>query len=432
MKIRLGLTRRQKEAIGLLQIGTFLEYFDLLLYVHMAVLLNELFFPKTDPHTQALLAAFAFCSTYIMAPVGALVFGYVGDRFGRKRVVIITTAMMAASCLILANLPTYSQIGITATLMITLCRMLQGMAASSEATGAQIFITEITKPPVQYLAVSTIGISSSLGACSALGLATLVTSSQIGWRTAFSVGAVVAVVGAIARFRLFETPEFVQMQVKRQEQKTLSLEPVIKDKIAKQTMLAYFLVYCGCPLTFYLAFMYFSPVLKSFGYTPEKIIVHNFVLCIFSTMISTMFATMSYRMPPLKILRARGVGTLVFATVLPMAMVNVSSPPDVFFLQLLILLVGLEPLPADAIFIKCFPVLKRFKYVGLLGSLRMVVMFTGTSFGFVYLNESIGHWGLTVIMVPIAIGFLWGVNHFRKIEKSNRLDTELAPLSLAA
>ncbi len=58
-----SLTKEQKRAVGLLSIGTFLEYFDLMLYVHMAVLLNELFFPRTDPHTASLLAAFAFCSS---------------------------------------------------------------------------------------------------------------------------------------------------------------------------------------------------------------------------------------------------------------------------------------------------------------------------------------------------------------------------------
>ena len=89
-----SLNIRQKEAIGLLSIGTFLEYFDLLLYVHMSVLLNELFFPKTDPHTAALLAAFAFCSSYVLRPFGALIFGYLGDHIGRKSTVIITTMMM--------------------------------------------------------------------------------------------------------------------------------------------------------------------------------------------------------------------------------------------------------------------------------------------------------------------------------------------------
>ena len=75
------LRPNEKEAVGLLQIGTFLEYFDLMLYVHMSVLLNELFFPKTDPYTASLLSAFAFCSTYIFRPFGALLFGYLGDKF---------------------------------------------------------------------------------------------------------------------------------------------------------------------------------------------------------------------------------------------------------------------------------------------------------------------------------------------------------------
>lgn len=107
MGILSNLKRDQKEAIGLLQIRTFLEYFDLMLYVHMAILLNELFFPKTDPHTAALLSAFAFCSTYVLRPIGALIFGYLGDNIGRKATVIITTTMMSVSCIIMATLPTY-------------------------------------------------------------------------------------------------------------------------------------------------------------------------------------------------------------------------------------------------------------------------------------------------------------------------------------
>ena len=70
------LGSEQKKAVGLLSIGTFLEYFDLMLYIHMAVLLNELFFPKTDPFTASLLSAFAFCSSYVLRPFGALVFGF--------------------------------------------------------------------------------------------------------------------------------------------------------------------------------------------------------------------------------------------------------------------------------------------------------------------------------------------------------------------
>ncbi len=108
-----SLTKQQKEAIGLLSIGTFLEYFDLMLYVHMAVLLNELFFPKADTHTTSLLSAIAFCSTFVARPIGALLFGWIGDNIGRKSTVIITTSMMAISCIVMANLPTYAQIDVT-------------------------------------------------------------------------------------------------------------------------------------------------------------------------------------------------------------------------------------------------------------------------------------------------------------------------------
>lgn len=135
-----SLTRQQKEAVGLLSIGTFLEYFDLMLYVHMAVLLNELFFPKTDPHTASLLSALGFCSSFVFRPIGAWFFGWIGDTVGRKTTVVITTFLMAFSCLIMFSLPTYAQIGITASVLITICRIAQGMSSLGEVVEVQNYI----------------------------------------------------------------------------------------------------------------------------------------------------------------------------------------------------------------------------------------------------------------------------------------------------
>ena len=188
MNILSALRRDQKEAIGLLQVGTFLEYFDLMLYVHMAVLLNELFFPKTDPQTASIISAFAFCSTFVFRPFGALIFGYIGDHVGRKTTVIITTMMMSVSCVIMANLPTYAQIGITAAWLFTICRIVQGLSSMGEIIGCQIYITEITKPPVQYPAVGFIWVAADFGAVVALGIASLVTTTGLNWRVAFWIG----------------------------------------------------------------------------------------------------------------------------------------------------------------------------------------------------------------------------------------------------
>ena len=82
-----SLTKEQREAVGLLSIGTFLEYFDLMLYVHMAGMLNELFFEPTDPKTTSLMMAFAFCTTFVFRPIGAVIFGWLGDTIGRKSTV---------------------------------------------------------------------------------------------------------------------------------------------------------------------------------------------------------------------------------------------------------------------------------------------------------------------------------------------------------
>ncbi len=95
IKLPQELTKNQKQSIALIQIGTFLEYFDLYLYIHMAVVLNVIFFPKTDPYTASLLAAFTFSSTFLLRPLGALFFGYIGDNVSRKTSVVMTTLIMA-------------------------------------------------------------------------------------------------------------------------------------------------------------------------------------------------------------------------------------------------------------------------------------------------------------------------------------------------
>ncbi|KJV91695.1 MFS transporter [Rickettsia bellii] len=207
VKEQRSLTREQKKAVGLLSIGTFLEYVDFMLYIHMGVLLNEIFFaPTYSPYSAALLGAFSFSAPFIVRPIGALIFGWIGDRIGRKSTVIITTSIMATSCLIIANLQSYAQIGITASIIVIICRILQGMSSIGEVIGVELYFTETIKPPKSYQVVGLIGIFSVLGGTAALGLASLVTSYGFNWRLAFWVGAGIAFIGMAARTTLRETP----------------------------------------------------------------------------------------------------------------------------------------------------------------------------------------------------------------------------------
>lgn len=421
-----SLTREQKEAVGLLSIGTFLEYFDLMLYVHMAVLLNELFFPKTDPDTASILSAFAFCSTFVFRPFGALIFGWLGDNISRKATVVITTALMAFSCILMANLPTYSQIGIAASWLITICRILQGMSSVGEIVGAELYLTEITTPPIQYPIVSFIAIFSVVGTVAALAVASLFTSFGLNWRIAFWIGAAIAMVGAVARTALRETPEFADAKRRLQKRvdqtyinsKVLENDPILNEKANKKTTLYLFLVNCAWPACFYFAYVHCGNILKSsFGYNAESVIHHNLIISIIQLVGLITISLLSYKIYPLKILKTKLAIFSIGILACPYLLQNTHSPAYVFIIQSFIVLFAVDTVPAVSIFFKYFPVFKRFTYSSLIYAISRALMYIITSFGIIYLTKYFGHYGLLIVIIPLNVGCVLGINHFENLEK---------------
>jgi MHS family proline/betaine transporter-like MFS transporter len=426
-----SLSYEQKEALGLLQIGTFLEYFDLMLYIHMAVLLNELFFPATDSHTAALLTALAFCSTYVMRPIGALIFGWLGDNIGRRSTIIITTVMMSVSCVLMANLPTYSQIGITATWLVTICRVAQGMSSMGEFVGAQIYVTESISRPFSYPAVAFVSLASMLGGIVALGVAALVTNFYMNWRLAFWIGAVIALVGAVARTRLRETPEFLEMKRQKMKERVAELSSdedytdpgstaamPWKEPIKVKTLVYYFLVYCGWPLSFYLAYMYFNPMLKQdFGYTSSQIIMHNFYLSIVPLVSGIFWALLSYRFHPIRIMKVKWVFIFSLMLAMPFLILTLNSPVHLFLLQASILILHLGSMPGEAVFYIHLPIYRRFTFGSFLYALSRALMYIITAFGLVFLGDYFGPFGLWFITLPITVAFLYGLLYFEGLER---------------
>lgn len=419
-----SLTREQKESIGLLSVGTFLEYFDLMLYVHMAVLLNEVFFPTADPHTTALMSALAFCSTFVFRPIGALIFGYIGDNFGRRTTVIITTFMMACSCLVMANLPTYEQIGITAAWLVTLCRITQGMSSMGEITGAELYLTETIKPPIQYPVVSLIPAFATVGTMVALGVATLVTSQGFNWRLAFWFGSCVALVGTIARTALRETPEFThaKMQIKHIfadaaiNEVDYAKKFTVKSNISASV--SYFAIQCAWPVCFYLAYVHCGSILQnSFAYSAEQVIHNNFIVSIIQFISCLVLTYLSSRFHPLKINKVRVWIFILFAVACPVILNNITSAFQVLLLQSFIVSFGLDDSPACPIFYKHFAVLKRFTYVCFIYAASRAVMYVIVSFGLIYLIKYFGNAGLLAIVLPIAVGYLLGLRHFDILER---------------
>jgi len=428
MHVMIRLSKERKEAIFLLQIGTFLEYFDLMLFVHMAVVLNELFFPKFDPFTNSLLSAFAFCSTFALKPVGALVFGYIGDKVGRKHTVIITTIVMAISCLIMANVPTYAQIGITASWVITICRGLQGMSSIGESIGAELYTAELIPVPLRYKAVGYIGFAGVVGMVVSLIVAKVILSLGINWRIVFWIGAIIALVGSAARVTLRESPDFsdakrrlLNMLEKAEKNPNLLNEnPAWEEKVNKKTSLAYFLIFCGWPFCFYFSYVHCGGILKEqFHYTKEALIHHNLMISIFNLVGLFLFIRLTEKIHPLIILKAKLIIYIPFLFMVPWLLLNTKSDSTIFIIQIFGVIFGHSTIPAKAIFLMHFPIFKRFRYASMITAISHVTLYIITSFGLVYAVKFFGEYGILLISLPVTFSFLWGLLHFEKLEKDS-------------
>ena len=426
------LSRSQIKSILILAMGTFLQYFDLMLYVHMAVILNELFFPKTDPYIASLLSAAAFFSTYMLRPFGAIIFGYLGDHYGRKYIVVITTSIMATSCLTMGFLHTYEEIGIAASIIMILCRMFQGLSSLGEITGAELYITEITKPPIQYLAVGIVSVCTLFGGLAALSCSYFALSYALNWRYAFFAGAFIAVIGIYIRYQLKETIEF--LDAKRQIQKTLNniededrrekVSDIIKSTphytqaVSKTTSIAYFFLVSAWPAVFYLIYVYCGDIFKhQFGYSGADVIKNNLYIALINGIIVVSLIVLSLKVHPVKILKFRAIIFLVCFPICMYFLALVQTPQELFTMQVILIAVSVCFDPISPVVYKHFPVLKRFTYSGIIKACSKLSINFIIAFGTPILIRHFGYYGMQILLTPIGLCFLWAVLEFQKLEK---------------
>ena len=408
----------QKKNLALIQIGAFLEYFDLYLYVHMAVILNDIFFPKTDPYTASLIAAFTFSATYFLRPLGALFFGYLGDYYGRKSTIIITTTIMAFCSFTIASLPPYQQIGLTASVVMIMCRVLQGFSAVGEFVGALIYVAESTAPPRSYFYTTLVAFFTNLGSTFALliGAFFIFINQEEGWRTAFYFGAAIAVVGSVARTKLRETPEF--LEEKRQSQfKGKRLKDLLPTKATRKSFLCYLGVECLRPLYFYISFIYLSGVLKDrFGLTSAQVIYHNLFISGIEAIAILGYGLLGLYIYPLKILKIRGMLFLCFAFCLPFLINHATSVSEIFLIQCGLLILGEGVSPAHVLFLRAFPAIGRYTQAGMAYALSRIVTTVATSYGCVLIGHYFEFEGVAAFLGLVIVIYLLSVFQFSKIQ----------------
>jgi MHS family proline/betaine transporter-like MFS transporter len=209
-------------------IGNALEWYDFMLYGYCSVMISALFFPSSDPFISLLKTYGVFFAGFVMRPLGGALFGYLGDKIGRKQALSWSIYCMAIPTALIGALPTYEVIGWMAPVMLTILRLFQGLSMGGEFTGSIVFIVEHAPAGRKGFWGSWATLSCALGSMMGVGvcviLGSILTEKEMyafGWRIPFLISVLGSFVGAYMRKKLDDTEDFKKSVSTPQDNKVL-------------------------------------------------------------------------------------------------------------------------------------------------------------------------------------------------------------------
>ena len=262
-----------KRVVAASSAGTAFEWYDFFIFGSLATTIQKVFFAGLDPTTGLIAALGLFAAGFAFRPLGAIIFGVIGDRLGRKGAFLATVSLMGASTFLIGVLPTYATAGILSPILLILLRICQGIALGGEYGGAAIYVAEHAPNNQRGATTGWIQITASLGLIAGLlvilGTRT-VTGEQgfidWGWRVPFLISVVLLIVSVWLRFKLSESPAFAKLK----EEGDISQAPLREafgrwDNL-KRVLIAFFGIMCAQGAVWYLSFFYVQVFLtKSLG-----------------------------------------------------------------------------------------------------------------------------------------------------------------------
>ena len=230
-----------KRAVGAMALGNAMEWFDFGVYSYIAVTLGQVFFPSSNPSAQLIATFGTFAAAFLVRPIGGMVFGPLGDRIGRQRVLAMTMIMMAAGTFAIGLIPSYSSIGIFAPVLLLVARLVQGFSTGGEYGGAATFIAEFSTDKRRGFMGSFLEFGTLIGYVLGAGTVALLTATlsheallSWGWRVPFLIAGPLGLVGLYIRMKLEETPAFKkQAEARESEDKALPTQ-TLRDLLARQ------------------------------------------------------------------------------------------------------------------------------------------------------------------------------------------------------
>ena len=281
-----------RASIAVAAFSTVVEWYDFTLYLYFATVLSRVFFGSGEGALSTTLGTFAIA--YLLRPLGGFVFGHIGDRFGRRRTMLLSVALMTLTMLGTALLPTHAQVGAAAGWLLFLLRSVMGFSVGGEYIAVVAYLLEGSPPNRRGLITSLASASSEVGGLLAVGVSLITVNAMSpaildawGWRIPFFVGAVLAGSVGVARTTMAESPEFERQQ----KSGTVPANPLLHVlKNHGLGVLRAFTISALGSITYYVGITYVPTFLTSAGKLNESDSLWLSTLAAFAVIVVTPFA----------------------------------------------------------------------------------------------------------------------------------------------
>jgi MFS family permease len=300
--------------------GTAFEWYDFFIFGALAQTISKVFFAELDPTSGLIAALGLFAAGFAFRPLGALIFGVIGDRMGCKGAFLITVSLMGLSTVAIGLLPTYAGAGALAPILLIVLRILQGIALGGEYGGAAIYVAEHAPDDRRGAATGWVQSSASFGLLAAL-LVILATRTAIGedafaawgWRVPFLASAVLLVISVWMRSRLAGSPAFAALKEQGAITRAPLRESFTERRNLRQVMIAFFGIMCAQGAVWYCAFFYLQVFLgRSLGLPETTVNWLLVVMTVVSAPLYVFFGWLSDKVGRKPVL----VGSMLLAVVL--------------------------------------------------------------------------------------------------------------------
>jgi MHS family proline/betaine transporter-like MFS transporter len=354
-----------KKSIHLIIISNIFDYYSITLYAFFATVLTPLFFPAQTPTISTLIAFSFFAAGFLMRPVGAIFFGTLGDQKGRKKTLLLSIIFTTIPTFIIGFLPTFDQIGLLASIIIIICRLVQGFSVAASENGPVIFVSEHAKRNQDGFAGSLLSASSLLGAfiAASLGALCLYIPSEWLWRLPFFLGGILGVLGYFLRTKISETQDFLDVKNKDE----IHCFPLLK---VLQQDLSYCMRCLGITAAtlapFYIACTYITNLAQqNLHFSDSSAMLLNTFVMLAWIIVLPLVGWLSDKVGKIKIMSISAIGIIFISYPVFWLLKDPLTISSVICAQILLCLLGASYVaPANAVLPKLFSTNKRYSGMG--------------------------------------------------------------------